>query len=74
MTDAPPPTTSRNDQAKLIAAGVAVLLVVLLAAVNSDKVEVDWIVGSSRTPLVIVIVASFLLGAAAGALAVHRRR
>jgi putative membrane protein len=48
-------------------------LVALFAVLNLDKVKVDWIVGSFRTPLIIVIAVSFLLGALAGYLAPRAR-
>ena len=44
------------------------------AVVNRDDVEVDWLVGTSQTPLIVVIALTFLLGALAGWLAGAFRR
>ena len=43
----------------MIALGV---LFVLFAVLNLEKVKVNWIVGSTRTPLIIVIAVSLLVG------------
>ncbi len=50
-----------------------VALVVVFAVLNTEKVKVDWIVVTSHTALIIVIIVSFLLGAISGA-AFWRRR
>lgn len=62
----------RRTIAGLVLAGI----VVLFAVLNLDEVEVNWIVGSGRSPLVLVIAVAFGLGVATGALAsaVRRRR
>jgi uncharacterized integral membrane protein len=55
-----------------IAAGA---IAALFAVLNTDKVRVHWLVGTTATPLIIVIVLSFVLGIAAGvALSARRRR
>ena len=46
---------------------IAVILTVF-AVLNLGSVEVNWIVGSSHAPLIIVIAVSMLLGVAGGAL------
>ena len=38
------------------------VLATLFAVLNLDEVKVDWIVGSGRAPLIIVIVISVLAG------------
>jgi uncharacterized integral membrane protein len=50
--------------------GVIVLTVLatLFAVLNLDKVSVNWIVGTWRTPLIVVIAVSMLIGAGAGLL------
>jgi uncharacterized integral membrane protein len=55
--------------------GVLVLagLGVVFAVVNLDEVSVNWIIGTWRTPLIIVIAVSMLVGAAAGFLVGRRR-
>ena len=51
-------------------------LVAALAVVNLDEVEVNWLLGTWETPLIIVIAVSFLLGASVGwtAVAYWRKR
>jgi uncharacterized integral membrane protein len=45
-------------------AGIAVLaiLITLFAVFNFDQVKVNWVIGSGRAPLIIVIVISLLVG------------
>ena len=49
-------------------------LAVLFAVINLDDVEVNWLVGSWQTPLILVIVVSMLLGAGLDRLLVRRAR
>ena len=48
------------------------VLATLFAVLNLDKVSVNWIVGTWRTPLIVVIAASMLIGAGAGFLVGRR--
>jgi uncharacterized integral membrane protein len=48
-------------------------LVALFAVLNLERVDVNWIFGTWRTPLIIVIAVSFLLGACAGWIADAQR-
>jgi uncharacterized integral membrane protein len=58
-----------------IVAAIAGGLAVLFAVLNLQRVQMDWIVTSTRTPLIIVIVLFAALGFLAGFLvAGHRRR
>jgi uncharacterized integral membrane protein len=55
----------RRSRAETARTGGLVLLGVLatlFAVLNVDEVKVDWIVGSGRAPLIIVIVISLLAG------------
>ena len=45
----------------------------LFAVLNFDEVEVNWILGTWSTPLIVVIALSMLVGAALALLAVRRR-
>jgi len=45
----------------------------VFAALNLDEVEVNWILGSWSTPLIVVIALSMLVGAALGHLVSRRR-
>ena len=67
-TQAPDPTQTpehRRNRRDLARTGALVLLAVLMtlfAVLNVKEVEVNWIFGSSRAPLIIVIVISLLVG------------
>jgi uncharacterized integral membrane protein len=54
----------RRERLRLIGAVIAAVLVTVFAAVNLDEVEVNWLVGTWSTPLIIVIAVSALFGAA----------
>ena len=43
------------------------------AALNLDEVEVNWILGTWETPLIVVIALSMVIGAALGYLVARRR-
>ena len=48
-------------------------LVVLFAVLNLDEVQVNWIVATWDTPLIVVILLSLLVGTAIGWIASQRR-
>ena len=52
----------------LAAAGIT------FAAVNLDEVKVNWILGTWRTPLIVVIALSIVIGAGLGLLIARGRR
>jgi len=56
-----------------IAALVLAALGGVFAAVNLDEVKVNWILGNWRTPLIVVIALSMIVGAALGFLVARRR-
>lgn len=59
------PERERRSRAETARTGALVLLAVLatlFAVLNLNEVKVDWIVGSGRAPLIIVIVISLLAG------------
>jgi uncharacterized integral membrane protein len=56
-----------------IAALILAALGVAFAAVNLDEVKVNWILNTWRTPLIVVIALSMLVGAALGYLVSRRR-
>jgi uncharacterized integral membrane protein len=60
-----PPKAARRSSGELARTGAMVVLAVLItlfAVANVDEVKVHWIFGSSRAPLIIVIVISLLVG------------
>ena len=67
------PEKRRIDKRQIALLGLAGLGGVF-AALNLDEVEVNWILGTWDTPLIIVIAISTLFGAGLGYLAARRRR
>jgi uncharacterized integral membrane protein len=64
---------SRRESARLVAVASVSALAALFAVLNLDEVEVNWIVGTFDTPLIVVIAVSILIGAALGYFAARRR-
>ena len=62
---------NRRSQARTVGLAVVAALIVLFAVVNLDGVEINWIIGTWETPLIVVIVLSAALGAGAGWIAAH---
>ena len=62
---------SRAEQVRLAGAFTLGALCVLFAVLNLDPVEVNWIIGTWDTPLILVMVIFTLIGAVLG-LAVTR--
>ncbi|MBF6619685.1 MAG: hypothetical protein ITG02_05580 [Patulibacter sp.] len=75
MSDSPPveATRSNRDKVRLVGAGLAATLAVLFALFNLDRVDVNWIFGTVRTPLIVLIAVVFALGLGAGLLLARRR-
>ena len=53
---------TRREQARTAGAVLLAVLITLFAVLNTESVEVNWIFGSSKAPLIIVIVVSLLVG------------
>jgi uncharacterized integral membrane protein len=60
------PTPERKPRTRQIGVIALTVLATLFAVLNLDKVSVNWIVGTWRTPLIVVIAASLVVGAGAG--------
>ncbi len=56
------PRRSPRESARTGAIVVLAILITLFAVLNLGDVKVNWIVGSGRAPLIIVIVVSLLVG------------
>ena len=69
--DSPP--KERDLKSMTIAAFAVAVLLIAFGLSNRDDVPIDWLVGTTDTPLIIVIVVSAVLGALFGALAVRGR-
>jgi uncharacterized integral membrane protein len=74
MAERPPEAPRRSEQTRSIVLGALILLAILFAILNLNKVDVDLIFGSPRIPLIIVIVGCLAAGAAIDRLYLHRRR
>jgi uncharacterized integral membrane protein len=59
----------RRQVAALVLAGAGIAF----AVANFDEVDVNWILGSWQTPLIVVIAVSMVIGAGLGLLVSRRR-
>jgi uncharacterized integral membrane protein len=64
----------RTGNTRMVGAAVVGGIAAVFAVINLDDVEVDWLIGSWQTPLIVVIVISMLLGAGLDRLLVRRAR
>lgn len=46
---------ARAEHTRLVLAGVIAVLAILFAVLNVDEVDVNWIVATSSTPLIVVL-------------------
>jgi uncharacterized integral membrane protein len=60
--DEPKARRSRREQARTAALIVLAALITAFAVLNLGEVKVNWIVGSGRAPLIIVIAIALLVG------------
>jgi uncharacterized integral membrane protein len=60
----PPPgeRRSRREMARTGALLILAILITLFAVFNLEEVKVNWVFGSGKAPLIIVIVVSLLVG------------
>ncbi|MCW3033096.1 MAG: hypothetical protein QOK19_770 [Solirubrobacteraceae bacterium] len=56
------PRRPRRESARTGALLVLAILITLFAVFNLDQVKVNWVFGSGKAPLIIVIVISLLVG------------
>jgi uncharacterized integral membrane protein len=61
-TQTPEHRRTRRDTARTVGLVALAVLMTLFAVLNVKEVEVNWIFGKTQTPLIIVIVASLLVG------------
>ena len=72
----PQPTArpKRREQARTVGLLILAVIITLFAVLNVDQVKVNWIVGSGKAPLIIVIVVSLLVGIVLTHFVERRRR
>ena len=73
MSTPDPPPKERDLKSKTIAAVAVAILLIAFGLSNRNDVPIDWLVGTTDTPLIIVIVVSAVLGAILGAALVRGR-
>jgi uncharacterized integral membrane protein len=66
------PPKGRDLTSKTVAAAAVAILLIAFGLSNRDDVPIDWLVGTTDTPLIVVILVSAGLGALIGGLAVRR--
>jgi uncharacterized integral membrane protein len=66
------PQKRRDLASKTVAAVAVAILLIAFGLSNRDDVPIDWLVGTTDTPLIVVILVSAGLGAVLGGLAVRR--
>jgi uncharacterized integral membrane protein len=67
------PAKTRRERTSQIVTFAMGGLVALFAVLNFDEVDVNWIVGTWQTPLIVVIAVSLLLGSGLGYFLARRR-
>ena len=73
MSTPDPAPKQRDLRSKTIAAVAVGALLIAFGLSNRNDVPIDWLVGTTDTPLIVVIVVSALLGAILGAAVVRGR-
>jgi len=79
-TQTPPPAGApltggarRRGNPTLLAAGILGVVLIVFAVLNSQTVKIHWIITTTRSPLILVIVVAGLLGFAIGWFVSRRR-
>jgi uncharacterized integral membrane protein len=73
MSTPDPAPKQRDLKSKTIAALAVGVLLIAFGLSNRNDVPIDWLIGTTDTPLIIVIVVSAVLGAILGGAAVRGR-
>jgi uncharacterized integral membrane protein len=72
MSTPEPSAKGRDLASKTVAAVAVAILLIAFGLSNRNDVPIDWLVGTTDTPLIVVILVSAFLGAILGGLAVRR--
>lgn len=62
-----------TQQVGRVVVGVLALLFLVFAVYNRQDVTLDWLVATTETPLIVVLIGSFALGALVGSALLWRR-
>lgn len=68
-----PPQRPRRENARTVALIVLAVVITLFAVFNLEEAKVNWVAGSTKAPLILVIVISGLIGVLIGHFAERRR-
>ncbi len=74
MADPTPDQQDRERLVRMLVAAAIVVVLIIFALVNRERVTVDWILFERRSRLIYVIIGAALLGALADRLFQRRRR
>jgi uncharacterized integral membrane protein len=61
-TEAHAPHRTKRERGRTVAMVVLAILITVFAVLNLEDVHVDWIFGSGKAPLIVVIVISLVVG------------
>ena len=64
--------TATGTRARVVLGTLVLVLVVAFAVDNRDNVRIGWVVGDGSAPLVLVLLATAVVGALMGWLLLHR--
>lgn len=65
--------TSAGDLARLVPAAVLAIVLIAFAVANTKRVKVNFLVADARAPLIVVLLATAVVGAVIGALLRRRK-
>lgn len=65
---------SSRASGRQVAIVVLIVLVLILAVLNTDEVQVNWILGTWSTPLIVLILVCLAVGAGIGWMLARRRQ
>jgi uncharacterized integral membrane protein len=68
------PAKSRSITPKQATTGVALVVAIVFALINFQGVTMHWVVGTTRTPLIILVAGCMLIGLGVGFLLGRRHR
>ena len=68
------PAETRSITPKQATTGVALVLALVFALINFQDVTMHWVVGTTRTPLIILVAGCVLIGLGVGFLLGRRHR
>jgi len=65
---------NKREQTRLIVGAILGVIVLIFVLSNTQKVKVHWIVGTTRTPVILALVVTLLVGIIIGAVGARYER